>query len=101
MLWYVLFFAIALKIPTVWLCWIVWWAIKAKPDHETGGTSGGHGRPDAGGDEPDPSWWRPGGRATRRSRRDGPHGTPARRPTPAPTRPGVVHAEKPDAVEQR
>jgi hypothetical protein len=101
MLWYILFFAIALKIPTVWLCWVVWWAIKAKPDHETGDASDGRGRPDIGDGDGGPSWWRPGGRADRPSRRDGPHGTPARRPVPPPTRPGVVHAEHSESVDTR
>ena len=101
MLWYVLFFAIALKLPTLWLCWVVWWAIKAKPDHETGGTSRGYGGTDTDGDGPGPIWWTPGSRADRRTRHDGPHGAPARRPVPARMRPGVTYIEKSDVAEQR
>lgn len=99
MLWYVIFFVIALKIPTVWLCWVVWWAIKAKPDHESGDTSGGFGGSSSG--DGGPSWWKPGGRARpgreRLSRRNGPHGVPPRRPT----RVGVAHAERADPKETR
>ena len=99
MVWYyVLFFVIALKIPTVWLCWVVWWAIKAKPDHESGGSSGGYERP--GPDSRGPTRWRPGGRVSardeRRARRSRPHATPER--GPAPIRVGA-HAEKADAKE--
>ncbi len=94
MLWYLLFFAIALKIPTLWLCWVVWWAIKSKPDHETGGASGGYRPP-----EPDQGgpWWKPGGRTARLAHRRGPHGAPTRRPGQrAPT-----YAERSDVAETR
>jgi hypothetical protein len=77
MIWHLLFFFVALKIPTLWLAWIVWWAIKSKPDHETGASSGGDGS--AGTDGPQPNSWRPGGRSARLSHRRGPHGAPLRR----------------------
>ena len=99
--WYIIFFVIALKIPTVWLCWVVWWAIKAKPDHETGGSNGGFGRPKPG--DGGPRWWRPDDRATARAerlaRRSGPHGPPSRRS--GPTRLNPARAERPEVEERK
>ena len=31
MLWYILLFLVALKIPLVYLCYVVWWAVKDPP----------------------------------------------------------------------
>ena len=57
---------LVLKIPIVYLCWVVWWAIKAEPESEADGSSDG------------PTWkpWqqRPGPRP----RRGGPHGSRSR-----------------------
>lgn len=92
MLWYLLFFAVALKIPTLWLVWVVWWAIKSKPDHEIGESSGGYGSP---GPTEDGPWWKPGGRSSRLAHRQGPHGAPVRRPAQR----ALTHAERVDATE--
>ena len=55
-----------LKIPMVWLGWVVWWSVKAEPEIAPGG-----------GDVQQSDWqpWRPAGP---RRRRGGPHGTPTR-----------------------
>ena len=67
MLWFTIWFMVILKIPILYLCYVMWWALKDAPDAapETGpsGTSGGGGPP--------------GGR--RLGRRGGPHGTHSRR----------------------
>ncbi len=68
-MWELLFMMLLLKIPLVYLCWVVWWAIKAEPEIGTeGGTEGLNWKP-----------WRrhPGPRP----RRGGPHGSRSR---PAP-----------------
>jgi hypothetical protein len=36
MLWEVIFMLVVLKIPVVYLCAVVWWAIKAEPQPLTG-----------------------------------------------------------------
>jgi hypothetical protein len=73
-LWEVLFMLVILKIPVVYLCAVVWYAIKAEPDPATG-----DGGP-ADRSEPTPwtpwrYWRRPDGA---RPRRGGPHGAPTR-----------------------
>jgi hypothetical protein len=35
-IWEIVFLMVILKIPIVYLCWIVWWAIKAEPRPEEG-----------------------------------------------------------------
>jgi hypothetical protein len=67
-LWEALFMLVVLKIPVVYLCLVVWWAIKAEP------------RPLAGAPrlaplEPGPEPWR---RRRPRRPRPGPHGSPMR-----------------------
>jgi hypothetical protein len=60
--WEFLFMMLALKIPIVYLGFVVWYAIKAEPD------------PDV--DQDEYSIWRPWQRPTGpRPRRGGPHGT--------------------------
>lgn len=81
MLWYSLLFFVALKIPLVYLCYVVWWAVKDPPQPGEGDevlveVPGGGGL-DAGG-----SWWR---RKPARPQRGGPHSSPARRPESALT----------------
>ena len=62
---------VILKIPIVYLCAVVWWAIKAEPLPEDGA------EPAAGHEPYGPRpWWQPSRR--RRRRRPGPHGMPAR-----------------------
>ena len=99
MLWYLLFFAVALKIPTVWLCWVIWRAIQAKPDHDPDSSSGGFGH--TGPDVRGPSWWGPGRREgvrlDRVLQRSGPHKVPVRKSA----RTGIPCAEVSDLEEVR
>jgi hypothetical protein len=66
--WELIWLMVIMKIPILYLCWVVYWAIKAEP------------RPDPpvqvvlADDEGGPPSWSPG----RRPRRSGPHGRPAR-----------------------
>jgi hypothetical protein len=67
-MWELIFMMLVLKIPILYLCWVVWWAIKAEPEGDAaGGTDGLEWKP----------WRHPSGP---RPRRGGPHGT---RPRPA------------------
>ena len=34
--WEIVFLMVILKIPIVYLCWVIWWAIKAEPRPEEG-----------------------------------------------------------------
>jgi hypothetical protein len=34
--WELIFLMVILKIPIAYLCWVVWWAIKAEPKPEEG-----------------------------------------------------------------
>ena len=85
MLWFTLWFMVILKIPILYLAWVIWWAVKDPPDAWSG--ESGDALADEGGG-PD----RPRGR--KRPRRDrparGPHGSPARRPGPAVVARGKV-----------
>jgi hypothetical protein len=40
--WAMLYLFVALKIPIVAACWIIWWAVKQEPDY-TGEDDGGSG----------------------------------------------------------
>jgi hypothetical protein len=70
--WELIFLMVVMKIPIVYLCWVVWWAIKAEPRGEEGAAL-----PVLPGDSPEP---RPGWefRRARRPRRGRPHGGPTR-----------------------
>jgi len=75
--WELIWLMVVMKIPILYLCWVVYWAVKAEPEHE---------EPVAaltfGDDGP------PGARPRRRHpRRPGPHGRPTRTyaRTPRPT----------------
>jgi hypothetical protein len=72
MLWFTLWFLVILKIPALYLCYVIWWAVKDPPQPAAGGTEEGFG---GGGLDPRPR--PPLGRIPRR--RSGPHGSPARR----------------------
>jgi len=67
--WELIWLMLIMKIPILYLCWVVYWAIKSEP------------RPDqpallpAVTDESDPPPWRP----RPHPRRPGPHGRPGRR----------------------
>jgi hypothetical protein len=66
--WELIWLMVIMKIPILYLCWVVYWAIKSEP------------RPDqpallvTDSDDSDPTQWRPG----RQPRRNGPHGRPTR-----------------------
>jgi hypothetical protein len=76
--WELIFLMFLMKLPLLYLCGVVWWAIKAEPLP-----------PDAAAKlaelpEPEPPpRWRPW-RLRRGGRRDGPHGSPGRRVPRAP-----------------
>jgi hypothetical protein len=69
--WELIFLMVILKIPIAYLCWVVYWAIKAEPQPEGGEGAVVHVPFD---DEPPsrPDW-------RRRTRPTRPHGGPARR----------------------
>jgi hypothetical protein len=59
---------VIMKIPILYLCWVVYWALKSEPRPEEPAAVV---TADVGADPPP---WRPG----RQPRRSGPHGRPAR-----------------------
>jgi hypothetical protein len=72
-IWEAIFLLVILKIPIVYLCCVVYWAIKAEPRPEDGAALAGV-PVDL---DPRPGW-NPRSPFERRTRR-GPHGGPARR----------------------
>jgi len=82
--WEFVFLMLILKIPIVYLCLVVWWAVRAEPKPPEGAALPARTLP------PDDRPWSP---LARRPRRGGPHGFPARgyRRGRAP---GVVRAER-------
>lgn len=75
MVWEAIFLLLVLKIPIVYLCLVVWWAIKAEPQPEEGAGLIARVEPT---DPPSCDWRR---RLARRPSRV--------RPKPRPTRPRV------------
>jgi hypothetical protein len=74
MWWLAIWMTVILKIPAVYLAYVIWWAVKDPPEAAAGETGEGlHG----GGIEPPR---RRGPRAPAPGRRPGPHGSPRRRP---------------------
>jgi hypothetical protein len=73
MLWFTLWFMVILKIPILYLGWVIWWAVKNPPEAYAGAAPS-----EDGGGAP----WRPPVRrgGPRRPERVGPHGSPPRRP---------------------
>jgi hypothetical protein len=71
MVWEAIFLLLILKIPIVYLCWVVWYAIKAEPKPPTEPAL------KIAGPELDPRGWRPRVAGPRRPSR-GPHGAPRR-----------------------
>jgi hypothetical protein len=69
MLWLTLWFAVALKIPALYLAYVIWWSVKDPPAAELGNAQDGAAGPG-----------RRGPRAPARDHRRGPHGSPDRRP---------------------
>jgi len=72
MVWEAIFLLVILKIPIVYLCCVVYWAIRAEPKPEEGAALlAVVAEPD-----PRPGWnWH---RRLDRPRRGGPHGSPTR-----------------------
>ena len=79
MVWEAVFMLVLLKIPLVYLCMVVWWAIRAEPRDEQPAIS-----VPVSDTPPSPGWTR----STRPGRRSGPDRTARRKvaPRPAPTR---------------
>jgi hypothetical protein len=76
MLWFTLWFAIALKLPALYLAYVIWWSVKDPPAAAPGSAHGGVDGEDAG-----PRRIGPRGPAhDSRRRPHGPHGSPERRP---------------------
>ena len=74
MVWEAIFLLVILKIPIVYLCCVVYWAIKAEPKPYEGALKTAPLEPD-----PQPGWWwkRRAHLGPRRPR-GGPHGAPLR-----------------------
>jgi hypothetical protein len=84
--WELIFMMVVLKIPILYLCWIVYWAIKSEPRPEENARVLAEASPDGG-----PGWtWRR--RAPRRLPQR-PHGGPARGYR-APARAALLRAER-------
>ena len=78
-MWELIWLMVIMKIPILYLCWVVYWAVKAEPRHEE--PAAVLSLPDDGS-----APWRP----RSRPRHPGPHGHPTR--TYARTRPPAVRA---------
>jgi hypothetical protein len=65
--WELIWLMVIMKIPILYLCWVVYWAIKSEPRPEQPARV-------LADDEGGPLSWNP----HRRPRRPGPHGRPAR-----------------------
>jgi hypothetical protein len=74
MLWLTIWFMVILKIPAIYLAYVIWWSVKDPPAAASGAAGEGLG---GGGIEPPR---RRGPRAPIAGRRPGPHGTSDRRP---------------------
>ena len=75
MLWLALWFTVILKIPALYLAYLIWWAVKDPP-----AAAAGNAAESLGGGGLEPPWRRP--RAPIPGRRPGPHGSPDRRRAP-------------------
>jgi hypothetical protein len=71
--WELIWLMVIMKIPILYLCWVVWWAIKAEPRPEEGAALVAAPTTDS----PEPGFGRPL-RRTRRPRPARPHGGPTR-----------------------
>jgi hypothetical protein len=80
-LWFTLWFLVILKLPALYLAYIIWWAVKDPPD----ATAGGAGEDAA--DDGGPGWRPSRDRGRARRSGGGPHGSPARRPARVPVAP--------------
>jgi hypothetical protein len=79
--WTMFFLFVALKVPLIALCWLVWWAIRAVPEDEE--------QPGDGGTKRRPHPPRPLSPTPRR----GPHGDAAP-PSPPRVRPAAARARQ-------
>ena len=86
MVWEAVFLLIVLKIPIVYLCLVVWWAIKAEPQPDEGAALVARVEPT---DPPQPCDWRQGLARTPLRR-----GSPRRGPIRPPARTAVARAEE-------
>jgi hypothetical protein len=84
MTWELIWMLVILKIPVIYLCLVVWWAIRSEPKPLEPALIRAPTTPN-----PRPGWRpsRSGPRAPRPDR--GPHGSPTRRPGPRVARAGV------------
>ena len=82
--WELVFLMVILKIPIVYLCTVVYYAIKAEPPREEGAGVAARTGPEEGGG---------GGRRRSPTRPRGPHGGPARR-YPRTARASRAYAER-------
>jgi hypothetical protein len=71
--WELIFLMVIMKIPILYLCWVVWWAIKSEPRPEEGAALLARTPSDSPG--PGPDWRR---RRAPRPRPGRPHGGPTR-----------------------
>jgi len=78
MLWLAIWFTVILKIPALYLAYVIWWSVKDPPTAAAGGVGGSLG---GGGIEPPR---RRGPRAPAPGRSRGPHGSPERRRSTQP-----------------
>jgi hypothetical protein len=76
-LWLTIWFMVILKIPAIYLAYVIWWAVKDPPAPDTGAAGDGFG----GGIGPSR---RPPTRKPAPGRHPRPHGAPVRRPVDAP-----------------
>ena len=60
-IWEVIFVMLILKLPVAYVCWVIWWAVKAEPEPGAEG-------------EPHDGLWMPWRRRSPRPPRSGPHG---------------------------
>jgi hypothetical protein len=67
--WELIWLMVIMKIPILYLCWVVYWAVKSEPEHEEPVASLVRSA-----DDGPSSAWQP----RRRPRRPGPHGHPTR-----------------------
>jgi hypothetical protein len=87
MLWITIWFMVILKIPLLYMCWVIWWAVKDPPDAV--GSEPALDELEGGGG---PGWRRSSERDRRGSRRGGPHGAPSRGRERSRTGPRVASA---------
>ena len=90
MLWFSIWFLVILKLPIVYLGYVIWWAVKDPPEPSTGPAFGGQQGGDGGGGGVPGQERRRLPRRPLPGRRPGPHGAPARRPLPLRVRERVA-----------